>query len=671
MQQSGKLGRAVGMAIFLACTATLGVAGEAISPKAVGGEREWKRDDTMKGARATIAPDQIKTGSKGYGLTVFHGVKPEPFAVEVVSVQQDFSPEHAVVWVRCTDERMQKYGPVQGMSGSPIYLWGEGEPQELGKGGKLVGAFAFGFAAGKDCYVGVQPIGYMREVGTRVKVDPVNEKKADAAPMGAREAMSRLAASYVKRSGLPDQGYVARALAGALTGKADRAEDEPTLRAPREWSDGGKVTSLMLPVRFSTPAIAQALQPLFAPMGISPMAGGGGATVGRPPDGIDPDSVKFEPGSALSIPLAWGSMDICALGTVTDVLPDGRVLGFGHAMSGQGQAAMPMSTGYVHFVQPSSNISFKVGGSAAIRGTILRDEKTAVAGVPINAYASSPLNITVNMPDQKPAIYKYQIVNNRAMMPAIVVGATLESIGATQGIPAENTVRLHGTMKFEGDHQISLDTLLLHEETKEGRPDAIVMNLLPVLTVLMQNQHQPLTLKEMSLTVDVSPTPMVATLGVARLDRARCAPGEKVGIAVRVHPMGKPAFDKRMELSLPETTPEGDYMLVVCDPSTYLQTLIMTRPHLLATTNIDELLKLVRKVLSVKSDGIYTVLFLEQEGVVVGHREMPALPSSRRALLAAPDVTSVTPFTETIEKVTPTGFICSGGQMFKLTVKKK
>ena len=63
--------------------------------------------------------DQVRVGMKGYGLTVFHGIAIEPFAVEVVSVMRDFAPKKGVVWVRCPDERMQLTGPVEGMSGSP------------------------------------------------------------------------------------------------------------------------------------------------------------------------------------------------------------------------------------------------------------------------------------------------------------------------------------------------------------------------------------------------------------------------------------------------------------------------------------------------------------------------------------------------------------------------
>ena len=125
---------------------------------------------------ATMALDEIRIGMKGYGMTVFHGTKIEPFNVEVVSIIPNSVPKQTTVWVRCKDPRMVESGPVQGMSGSPIYLWDEGEPQELGKGGRLIGAFAFGYAESQQCLVGVQPIEYMRNSASRVSYDESDGK---------------------------------------------------------------------------------------------------------------------------------------------------------------------------------------------------------------------------------------------------------------------------------------------------------------------------------------------------------------------------------------------------------------------------------------------------------------------------------------------------------------
>ncbi len=122
-------------------------------------------------ATPTMSLKDVRIGMKGYGLTVFHGTKIEPFPIEVISVaytagmDQTSSPNRGIIWIRSKEPRMVESGPVQGMSGSPIYLWPKGEEHQLGEGGKLIGAFAFGFSYPKQCIVGVQPIEYMQEVG--------------------------------------------------------------------------------------------------------------------------------------------------------------------------------------------------------------------------------------------------------------------------------------------------------------------------------------------------------------------------------------------------------------------------------------------------------------------------------------------------------------------------
>ncbi|WP_428390115.1 SpoIVB peptidase S55 domain-containing protein [Mucisphaera sp.] len=121
-------------------------------------------------ATAVMPLDEVRPGMRGVCLTVFSGTAIEPFEVEVVSVVRRSGPQRAVIWLRSEDPRMLESGPVQGMSGSPVYLWKDAEPDDpeapLG-GGRLIGAFAYGFAFAKGCLIGVQPIEQMVGVGER------------------------------------------------------------------------------------------------------------------------------------------------------------------------------------------------------------------------------------------------------------------------------------------------------------------------------------------------------------------------------------------------------------------------------------------------------------------------------------------------------------------------
>ncbi|MCC7407791.1 MAG: hypothetical protein IT442_06940, partial [Phycisphaeraceae bacterium] len=329
----------------------------------------------------TIALRDVRVGMRGYGLTVFHGIDVEPFPVEVVSVMQDFGPQLGVAWVRCTDERMQKSGPVAGMSGSPIYLWSDDEPHELGKGGRLLGAFAFGYGLSKDCYVGVQPIEQMLPVAARDDGRPLSPNDPDRPAPGSDSggtaggrATGGLSAAWAQR--LASQTPSARNFRAQLLARLLAAE-EPTTPDATAALPTASPAQLMLPLAVSSPELADLLKPMFTPMGLVPVVAPG-AVAGSPPPGIDPKNIPMVPGGILSIPLLWGDVDFSAIGTITAVLDDGSVLAFGHAMDALGARRLPVASGFVHFVQPLITSSFKLGGSGALYGTLVRDEATGI-----------------------------------------------------------------------------------------------------------------------------------------------------------------------------------------------------------------------------------------------------------------------------------------------------
>ncbi|MFW6058945.1 MAG: SpoIVB peptidase S55 domain-containing protein, partial [Phycisphaeraceae bacterium] len=164
----------------LACVGLLAAPATAQADEPADGEQPTRAIPAER--TATMPVDEVRIGMKGYGLTVFHGTKIEPFPVEVVSIAHNAGPQRSVIWIRSEDPRLVKAGPVQGMSGSPIYLWEQDETGEPGEGGRLIGAFAYGFSLSKECLAGVQPIDYMRAVGQRAAEQPAlpPRKRVDA-----------------------------------------------------------------------------------------------------------------------------------------------------------------------------------------------------------------------------------------------------------------------------------------------------------------------------------------------------------------------------------------------------------------------------------------------------------------------------------------------------------
>ncbi len=633
-------------------------------------------DETPLAAR-TLVPAQaapilplkeVRQGMRGYGLTVFQGVAIEPFAVEVVSVMHDAEPAQGAIWIRCTDARMAHNGLVQGMSGSPIYLWADAEPQVLGQGGRLIGAFAFGYTNLKETLVGVQPIEQMRAIAQRAK----EQKPRPLAVGSGTQALERLIAAAAGQGVDSPQLARTRLLAQALRGPALNGVEQPapaltSLSAAPAAVHG--LQALRLPVLVSVPTLEGVLAPWLEPLGLQPIAAPAGVTVGKPPAWLDMEKVRLAPGSAINVPLAWGDLDLSANGTVTDVLPDGQVLAFGHAFSGDGRAGegaanLPIATGFVHTVMPRTDISFKVAGSGLRAGTLVREENAGIVAAPVLNYDTAKVVTEVHMPDQPVRSYRYQVVRHPQMTAVLSAVTALQSMTALQSPPVNSTLRLEARLSFDGDRVLHLDNLL----PNAGAMD-VLLALAPAMATLAENAHQSVLLRELRVKLSIEPELRVGILTQARLDRGELAPGEQLMLTLRVQRYGADVFEKRVPVVIPANTPEGDYQLTICDARTYLPLLVSQRPHLLSTSNVDDLFTLLERILTVPDDALMVLLQLRQEGLAIGARELADLPSSRRALLATSTSTAATVYPQWHEQMIPLGLVTRSNMNFNIQVR--
>ena len=98
---------------------------------------------------------EIKPGMTGEWHTVVSGSRIDSFPMQVVGIVENFiGPQRPVIICKALEPTNKLTGPVAGMSGSPVFI-----------GGKLIGAYAYGFTWPKDqALIGVTPIEAMLEV---------------------------------------------------------------------------------------------------------------------------------------------------------------------------------------------------------------------------------------------------------------------------------------------------------------------------------------------------------------------------------------------------------------------------------------------------------------------------------------------------------------------------
>lgn len=581
-------------------------------------------------AQPIFTVDEVKVGMKGYGMTVFHGTKIEPFNVEVVSINANETPNRSVIWVRCTDERMVNTGPVQGMSGSPIYLWDEGEDQVMGKGGKLIGAFAFGYGDTNECMAGIQPIEYMRAVGGRATADD-RPQLSHAAPHGSGLALMTRLHETSKKLDVPEltrvRAGVLRELYQDITPGARDTEDDKQRMLAGPFGKGG-ASRMMVPMAIGSSAIAEALAPTLTPLGIQPFAADPTALGGKPPRGFDVDNVELEPGSALVVPFAWGDADLSGAGTVTDVLPDGTVLGFGHAMDGVGVTAIPMATGYVHFIVSLRTISYKRSGTLELVGALVQDEEAAVAGVADKPYVTAPVHVDINIEGQPKYSYDYTVVNHPTLTGPIAAAVVGQSTMAVQAPPQRHTVRYQTTVKFSGGHELQLKSAAIGT----GGQDA-AMGIAQIVGALTQNPFEQILLEDVKTTIDIDYGLDAYEIANAKLNQTTAAPGDTVTATIELLSLYEDTITRTVKVKIPEDMPEGDTSLMLADAATYTQMMMASKPHLSQIDSTDDLVAALKEVFSPDPMTLYTVLPTRQVGLALDGQDLQSLPSSRASLL--------------------------------------
>ena len=587
---------------------------------------------TPETLREAVPVDEVRVGMRGYGLSVFHGTRVEPFPVEVVSVVRDARPGRAVVWVSCTDERMQKYGPVQGMSGSPIYLWGEGEDAEPGVGGRLLGAFAFGYPMTNECIVGVQPIAYMREVGERALEDAGG---AGAGGVASANAPARLAAELLggllreadaagtpawARAGLDFAAGVARRTPGFEPAGPDAAPSPPPS------SSGG--VALALPVAVGGEAFARVAAPFLAPLGLAATGADAG---GAAPSNVDPGATRIEPGSVLAIPLAFGDWTPTAAGTVTDVAPDGTVVGFGHAMDNQGDTALPLASGFTHFVVSRRDVSFKRAGLLRIAGTVTQDEAAAVAGTAERSFRTAPSRVRVSMPGHPTRDYRYDVVQHPGYSAFIGPLTAVVSLDAEQAPPERNTTRVSGRVGFSDGTGLDVDLAVPF-----GTAGALASELGPAVAMMLTNPFEDLELASMDLRLDVTPEVELAFVQDASAQPSVARPGEEVEVSVVLQPYAGPARTERVAFTVPADAPDGPLEVLVSDAFGALYRLQNARPAWDRIDSLAELREQLQMGLTHPRRAVHLSVSTDAPPeLTLGQSPMPGLPNAFVDLLGA------------------------------------
>jgi len=615
------------------------------------------RDSRLKAAAEYVLKSdrylhhsKLRPGQKGYGLTVLSGTKIVRFEAEVVSVIENFSPQRAVILVRVRGQGLVHSGIISGMSGSPVYMPDGGKD-------KMIGAVAYGWRGQKSTEAGplggIQPITQMLATVDGPLDHRGSKRSSRGAGAGPASPGARLSAAWRAAAFEPNKVDFAR-----FGWPADPAEPaEGALAAPLQ------LRPLAMPLM--TGGLDASTRDYLARMlgGSNMVPVPAGAPGG--PQAKAVKTVKLEPGSSLSVPLATGDMDLAGVGTVTEVVGD-RVLAFGHPMYGNGKVSFPMATGYVHAVIPGLTSSFKLGGTLKIVGELNTDESCAVGGQVGKPVPMIPVTVEVasDRGDHRQA-FRYQIVRDRRFTPLVANTVIRQSLSAAREMPAEHSLEYSVTVDF-GDLGIYK---VANFSANSGGMD-LVSDVSRPLALLLNNPFGQAPVRSIKVTARVHDGARMAKVLGVTLDRNSYAPGETVRAEVTLQKFKGPRFTRTIEVDLPDDLPDGSAALAVGSWQLGLRARQTTRPREFDPRNLAQLLAAVRQLAQRRADKLYAVMAVPGGELLVDTESLAGVPPTIAAAIRAARPLDVSTTRRVVTAELPMGIYVLGAAEARVVVRK-
>jgi len=304
--------------------------------------------------------DASPTGTvDGYFKTVLKGATVTSIPVTVQAVVPNYIPQGALIMFAAGGPDIEQIGGIaQGMSGSPLFVPAHGVD-------KLVGAVSYGdsFTTG---YLGLAtPVEYMASM------------EDTFLPAGAMTSLPR-----------------AVAVAGRTVDQLIIAPSVSAARAARPAAGTSVMTPLATMSVVGLPSRSAIYKDLVRRLEAH------GVTVAPAGAGLIGQAVRSETsldgGAALAVLFARGDILYGAAGTVT-WNDGGRVVAFGHPLLGIGSVEAYLLDAAVHGVWSSAMIPYKVVSPGNLRGSVLQDRGTGVAGKTGSTPAEVPVTAAVTL----------------------------------------------------------------------------------------------------------------------------------------------------------------------------------------------------------------------------------------------------------------------------------
>ena len=300
-----------------------------------------------------------------------------------------------------------------------------------------------------------------------------------------------------------------------------------------------------------------AVRSLAEAMGMTFMQG---APLSSKPLGLS--SERLKPGDPVSVLLAWGDVEIGAVGTVTATARDGRFLAFGHDVNKAGKSSYPAAKTYIHETVDSLRFPFKLGSPEAIVGTFTEDREAATGG----KFGMYPPSISAalvfkDLDTDTETRSQFRVITDEFMSREILVKVFQALVEECWGRKGQGTMsmNLHIDGKAVPDgwarrDMFFSDTNILEEAFKQVQA---------IITAYMIQPFEETMPAGFTLTVEATQKPKVLLIEDVTLSKDTVKPGGEVGVTVKLRGWRTGVIKRSFTMKVPDDASEGVCELIV------------------------------------------------------------------------------------------------------------
>ena len=551
---------------------------------------------------------------RGVAYTVFEGTQPEPMEVEILGVQKNINgPKGDLILVRLHGSKPEYTGVVAGMSGSPVYV-----------DGKLIGALSYRIGDfSKEPIGGVTPIGQMMEISDLD--DSAGPEPVSVAPSQTSPA-----------------GFASRTLSPGLGGRFLQPIDTPLV------FNG-----------FSEETLRQ-FAPQLGAAGITPVMGAGSMSDEKQPE-------PLVPGSAVSMVLVRGDMDIAATCTVTYADAD-RLLACGHPVLQFGAIDVPMNKARVMATLASPLNSFKIVNTTEPAGAFVQDRHSGILGRFGQSPEMIPVTLTVHGGPQ-PKTFHYEVLNNAKLTPVVMMATVFNSLQSVNEYGEETTFRVRGRIGVAGYPDFSMENMFAPADA--GAPSALTaaLNLGESFSRIFENPYARPQVNDVQLDFDLVRERRAARLETARTDVTEARPGDQIVLEAVLQPYRGERIVRQMPIKIPTSASRGSLRILVSDGET-LDRMRRLSSGLSRRLDLGSTIALLNKEHA--NNRLYVSMLEADPQAMIEDKVMPTLPLSVMNVMDGMRGTQdmvVVGESSVSEASLPLDYVVSGSQIISLTIK--